>query len=111
MLATFGIRLSPDRDRGLASNLTGSKRSGKRGADTTSVDCGLTKDCFMSSRLRLLAVSCVGYALLAFSQWARADILMPAATTTGTLVFTPGAHAAHYYVQSEVGGGHNHGPP
>ena len=65
----------------------------------------------MSSRLRLLAVSCVGYALLAFSQWARADILMPAATTTGTLVFTPGANAANYYVQSEVGGGNTNGAP
>jgi hypothetical protein len=63
----------------------------------------------MSLRLRFLAVSCVGYALLALSTSVRADVLVPAATTTGTLVFTPGLEATNYYVQSEVGGGNTNG--
>lgn len=65
----------------------------------------------MQTPLRLLTVSCVGYALLAFSSSVRADILVLGATTTGTLVFTPGATASNYYVQSEVGGGNTNGAP
>ncbi|HEV3303593.1 MAG TPA: hypothetical protein VG055_28335 [Planctomycetaceae bacterium] len=65
----------------------------------------------MSSWLRFLAVSCVAYALLAFSPAVRADILVPAATTAGTLVFTPGLTSSNFYVQSEVGGGNTNGAP
>jgi len=49
--------------------------------------------------------------LLALSPSVRADLLVPAATTTGTLVFTPGLNSSNYYVQSEVGGGNTNGAP
>jgi hypothetical protein len=65
----------------------------------------------MSSSVRVLAALCAASALLAFSPSARADLLVPAATTAGTLVFTPGATASNFYAQSEVGGGNTNGAP
>jgi hypothetical protein len=38
-------------------------------------------------------------------------MIIPAATTAGALVFTPGLNAANFYAQSEVGGGNTNGAP